>query len=158
MYSLSTHVQSMFSQSVTHQCWCRKCEQWCQLAGASLSLGKSCHHLESSPPGWLSGSCGCGSGSKWAWASLEDLGCPENGNGNLGMWSQSYGPRNDDSCPGPGTVRKQMEEMVGNIQFILTLEPWMWTCFEFYPSIRFLHRLISLMWPVRWSLFGLCMN
>lgn len=35
-----------------------------------------------------------------AWASLEALGCPENGSGNLCRWTRSCGPHSDDSFPG----------------------------------------------------------
>lgn len=94
----------IFSLSVymTHRCWCCRCEQWCQSeVGSSLSLWTLCRHLENSQPGWLSGSCGCGIGSMLAWVSLEALGCPENGSGNLYMWTLSCGHHNDDSFPSP---------------------------------------------------------
>ena len=87
---------------VTHRCWCCRCGQWCQAeGGSSWSLWKPCRRLGNSRPGWLSGSCGCGIGSMWAWACLEALGCPESGSGNLCTWSRSCGPRNYFSCPGP---------------------------------------------------------
>lgn len=86
---------------MTHQCWCCRCEQWCQSeVGSSLSLWTLCRHLGNSQPGWLSGSCGCGIGSMLAWVGLEALGCPENGSENLCMWTLSCGPHNDDSFPG----------------------------------------------------------
>lgn len=87
---------------MTHQCWCCRCEQWCQLeVVSSPSLWTLCRHLGNSQPGWLSGSCGCGIGSMLAWVRLEALGYPENGNGNLWMWSLSCGLHSDDSFPGP---------------------------------------------------------
>lgn len=89
---------------LTHQCWCCRCEQWYQSeAVSSLNPWMLCHHPGNSQPGWLSGNCGCVIGSMLAWASLEAPSCPENGNENPWMWTQSCGPHNDGSSPGPVT-------------------------------------------------------
>lgn len=75
---------AIYHQSGTYQCWCCRCEPWCQWeAESSPSQWMQLRHLGNSQPGWLSGSCGCGIGSTLAWVGLEALSCPENGNGNL---------------------------------------------------------------------------
>ena len=89
---------------MAHQCWCCRCGRWWRWAAASPSPGTPCRRPASSQPGWPSGSCGCGTGSRLGWADLAGPagpGCPESASESLGTSSQSCGPRSAGSSPGP---------------------------------------------------------